>query len=1017
MDLDLNLPRPSSSDDEDDDEMDWEEVEVQTDADAETDDELSRPPAAFNIVLSKSGSNVTNKRKNPNSAIERRIRHETHRIHTLALVAAGRFRNVLINDLLLQARLLSMVPLSLVNAFSSYSPQTHPLDRDRSRLFDSAMKDLVSWWWQSFEIVDSLEGVRLRTWDEAEALFTNVQFSSGTSLEGKGKAKAVENDPFLELLETGEPIHGPNSLMKRALLMKGSRDMSAQLFTSLLRALDVPARLVFSLQPVTWRGAGGGGRSAKTEPLNENSTEETGASKTLTGSMATSEGTSASAGRSKGKGKALQSKMLSVASQASKSKSKRGEMATKAAKAAKAAKMKSTASSATSSRHYALASDDDDTSEEEGRPLAQTLASNKLEANVAIASSPSAANERHSWRSNPSGKASTLTPVVKLRKPRPKKSKHWTKSPSPEPEQMNRPPVFWTEVYSRPLKEWYPVDVTRKRIRCKNLMEPTKTNPENRMLYVIAFEEDNFIRDVTARYVRSFGATTVKARLPTKKGTPDWFEQATVKLKRPYKLRRDEKEDEEILKAQVTEALPTTVGGFKDHPNFALERHLRREEVIHPRKPIGTFRGEPVFPRSAVIVCKSAETYMREGRRIKGGQEALKLVKPRTVTINRKREEELLKMDGQEVALQGLYAEWQTELLIPPPIVDGIIPRNGYGNFDLFAPHMLPKGAKHLPYKGIAKTAKKLEVSYADAVVSFEFHKRRAAPVIQGIIVPELEAEFVLDAYFASEDIALEKEFTKLQERCLKRWKKIILGLRIKRRLQEEYRNQSTALGSGKGPKDGPSELKNIEIQPGETNPAPIRVNVPKAHFTEPPDASEYELYTDHRVNTLAMPDPSKSPYINGHKRSRSESAEAEQEAEETRATSTRACRSRASQRISPEPLPPIPTNRDTLTAQERTEDQQATPASNKGSSSPLSSPPVANKSTVGLSSGVKTEQRRSGRRAAAVVIQKEEVKVPKNLKTTGKSVVKPSRAETLRAGRKIEPNSSPSDRKLRPRK
>jgi xeroderma pigmentosum group C-complementing protein len=112
---------------------------------------------------------------------------------------------------------------------------------------------------------------------------------------------------------------------------------------------------------------------------------------------------------------------------------------------------------------------------------------------------------------------------------------------------------------------------------------------------------------------------------------------------------------------------------------------------------------------------------MRVGRRIKGGETPLKMVKPRAVTINRKRETELLKMDGQPVPLQGLFAEWQTELLIPPPIVDvslsvlqrriasvpwliwnqivnqGIIPRNAYGNFDLFAPHMLPQGAKHLP--------------------------------------------------------------------------------------------------------------------------------------------------------------------------------------------------------------------------------------------------------------------------------------------------------------------------------
>lgn len=35
--------------------------------------------------------------------------------------------------------------------------------------------------------------------------------------------------------------------------MKGSKDFSVLLFTCLCRALDVPARLVFSLQPVDWR--------------------------------------------------------------------------------------------------------------------------------------------------------------------------------------------------------------------------------------------------------------------------------------------------------------------------------------------------------------------------------------------------------------------------------------------------------------------------------------------------------------------------------------------------------------------------------------------------------------------------------------------------------------------------------------------------------------------------------------------------------------------------------------------
>lgn len=104
--------------------------------------------------------------------------------------------------------------------------------------------------------------------------------------------------------------------------------------------------------------------------------------------------------------------------------------------------------------------------------------------------------------------------------------------------------------------------------------------------------------------------------------------------------------------------------------SFALERHLRREEVIHPRRQLGNFRGEAVFPRSSVISLKSADNFMREGRRIKAGEQPLKMVKARVVTINRKREQAAAEAEGQEAPQQALYAEWQSELLIPPPIKD-----------------------------------------------------------------------------------------------------------------------------------------------------------------------------------------------------------------------------------------------------------------------------------------------------------------------------------------------------------
>lgn len=122
---------------------------------------------------------------------------------------------------------------------------------------------------------------------------------------------------------------------------------------------------------------------------------------------------------------------------------------------------------------------------------------------------------------------------------------------------------------------------------------------------------------------------------------------------------------------QTQEAMPTSIAGFKDHPLYALERHLKREEAIHPPKQLGLIKDEAVFPRSSVITVKSAEQWMREGMKVQEGEQPLKTVKSRAVTINRRRVHELARSEGREEdTMQGLYASWQTAKSIPPPVVD-----------------------------------------------------------------------------------------------------------------------------------------------------------------------------------------------------------------------------------------------------------------------------------------------------------------------------------------------------------
>ena len=59
-------------------------------------------------------------------------------------------------------------------------------------------------------------------------------------------------------------------------------------------------------------------------------------------------------------------------------------------------------------------------------------------------------------------------------------------------------------------------------------------------------------------------------------------------------------------------------------------------------------------------------------------------------------------MNGTVIKDQPLevFGRWQTEIYVPPPAKDGKVPRNEYGNVELFKPWMLPKGTTHIPIVG-----------------------------------------------------------------------------------------------------------------------------------------------------------------------------------------------------------------------------------------------------------------------------------------------------------------------------
>ncbi|KAF5360558.1 hypothetical protein D9756_005054 [Leucocoprinus leucothites] len=761
--MDTNLIPPAA---DSDDEYDWEEVETQ-----------DVQPQTIEITLNAQPKAEEAKKRSGISHAERILRIDCHKIHTVALLVNARIRNRWLNDGLLHARLLSLCPLKLQNAFAMIHKSRVPDSNQRGRMFENAVHDLTDWWSSSFEVVP--EGhLRNRTFHDVQKLLERYRLLSN---DDDSHNSEMDLDILQDALdEDGEYIRSPKSLMKHALMARGSRDTSGQLFTALCRALAIPARLVVSLQSVPWQASIGKPKPKYTKKK--------------------------APGKSKGKGKAT-----------------------------------STGNSSQASEHEESAGDND--MEEVEIPAASSSTHDVKGKSKAI-SFPGVGQRLDS--SPPVGKGKEkekAKPPIKLRKARPQGRRLGSASPSTSdagdvpPDPTTTPPVFWTEVFSKPDGRWLPVDPIRSIVNKRKVFDPTPiannvtTNAavaqfsrfnspvpkkpskaplkqDNRLLYVLAFEEDGYARDVTRRYAREYGSKVAKVQ-----GGSGAANMGGGDL-----IVSDDIEDEELETAQMLEGMPTTISGFKDHPIYVLLRHLKQNETIHPPPPstpeLGKFRGEPVYPRSAVVSLKTAENWMRsEGRTVKAGEQPLKMIKVRAGTVNKLRELEVIKEAGASGeggppgdVMQGLYARSQTEVYVPDPVIDGIVPKNNFGNIDLYTPSMLPRGGVHIPYKGVAKIARKLGFDFAEAVTGFEFKKRRAFPVIEGVVIAKENEGVLLEAFWESERVAEEKARAKREERVIKQWTRLIQGLRIRQRLQEQYGtkpdrfvHEDDAIHKGKG--------------------------------------------------------------------------------------------------------------------------------------------------------------------------------------------------------------------------
>lgn len=241
---------------------------------------------------------------------------------------------------------------------------------------------------------------------------------------------------------------------------------------------------------------------------------------------------------------------------------------------------------------------------------------------------------------------------------------------------LSKPPTVWAEVYDSRNCRWLPVDPIRGYIDDAKAMEPSVSSKQNVLSYVLAFDADcDGCVDVTRRYTSHWEKTNrLRGRELSKSekeiGRRPWWDDfyETVRRRKVGERERDEEDEFETLGEK--EPIPTSISRFNNHRLYALERHLKKFEILEPNATVlGKIKGENIYPRSAVQSVSTAETWLKQGRSIKAGEQPIKTVNARAVTLERKRAKEIARQEGEDLQV-GCYAYWQTEKYKPQKVIN-----------------------------------------------------------------------------------------------------------------------------------------------------------------------------------------------------------------------------------------------------------------------------------------------------------------------------------------------------------
>ncbi|MBZ3876181.1 DNA repair protein complementing XP-C cells [Sciurus carolinensis] len=658
------------------------------------------------------------------------VHENTHKVHLLCLLANGFYRNSVCRQPDLLAIGLSIIP----TRFTKVPPQDVDL---------CFLSNLVKWFIGTFTVNPELS--------------TNEQEGLQATLERRFAIYSARDDEEL--------VH---------------------IFLLILRALQLLTRLVLSLQPIPLKSPVAKGTKLSKERPTERTGGASEASSQVPGTAGTPKSSPAAGGEAPARGR-HQPRARGRRSRRAADSGPRGASSSGEEEAGGPGTRPRGRGRRVASR---VSYKEDSGSEQAGSGSDFELSSGEARRSSAEDSEPGPPKRRRAPappRTKPGSKSDASTPrgghsqgpVAASSSPGSKRG-HTAPRGAAEAAGVDQ----WLEVFCERRAAWVSVDCVHGVVGQPPACYRFASRP---LTYVVGIDSDGWVRDVTQRYDPAWMTATRKCRVD-----PEWWAETLRPYRSPF-VEREKKEDQEFQAKHLDQPLPTAISTYKNHPLYALKRHLLKYQAIYPETAaiLGYCRGEAVYSRDCVHTLHSKDTWLKQARVVRLGEVPYKMVKGYS---NRARKARLAEPQLQDQNDLGLFGHWQTEEYQPPVAVDGKVPRNEFGNVYLFLPSMMPIGCVQLNLPNLHRVARKLDIDCVQAVTGFDFHGGYSHPVTEGYIVCEEFKDVLLTAWENEQALAEKREKERREKRALGNWKLLVKGLLIRERLKLRYGAKNEAV-------------------------------------------------------------------------------------------------------------------------------------------------------------------------------------------------------------------------------